>query len=90
MKPLVWARVVFSPAADRVRQRLARVISVIKNGPEDGHFAGYDANGHVLRQMTGADTHVIYRVNFWPIGRVLLIVWIEIRDWAPLESGSTL
>ncbi|MBP1469000.1 hypothetical protein EYB53_025045 [Candidatus Chloroploca sp. M-50] len=98
MKPLIWAKVVFSPAAERLRQqldaehrrRLARVISVIKNGPEDGSFAGHDREGHALYQMTGADTHVIYQVTFWPIGRVLLIVFIEIRDWEPLETNPPL
>lgn len=98
MKPLTWAKVVFSRQADALRQRmdrehvrrLAQVIAVIKNGPEDGPVAGYDADGNLLRQMTGADTHVIYHVTFWPIGRVLQIALIEIRDWEPLESGLTL
>lgn len=92
MMPLVWARVVFSPGADATRRtldrehlaRLKRVIAVIKNGPEDGLFAGQAADGTVLRQMTGADTHVVYAVTFWPVGRVLLVVRIEIRDWTPV------
>ena len=93
MKPLTWARVVFSRRADAVKrgmdhvhlQRLAQVIQVIKNGPADGRFAGYDADGSPLHQMTGMDTHGVYHVAFWPIGRVLRIAMIEIRDWEPLE-----
>ncbi|NNJ13702.1 hypothetical protein EKD04_025585 [Chloroflexales bacterium ZM16-3] len=93
MNPLTWARVVFSPQADAIRQRmdqehihrLRRVIQVIKNAPEDGKFFAEESDGTVLRQMTGADTHVIYSVVFWPVGRVLRIARIEIRDWQPLD-----
>ncbi|WP_129629368.1 hypothetical protein [Candidatus Oscillochloris fontis] len=93
MKPLTWAQVVFSRDADAMRrsmdavhrERLKNIITVIKNGPEDGLFAAQAADGTILRQMTGADTHVVYAVTFWQIGRVLLIVRIEIRDWIPLD-----
>lgn len=93
MKPLTWARVVFSRDADAMRrtmdtahqERLKRIIAVIKNGSEDGPFAGQTVDGTILRQMTGADTHVVYAVTYWQIGRVLLIVRIEIRDWTPLD-----
>jgi hypothetical protein len=98
LKPLIWARIVFSRDADLVlhgldqqhRQRLAAVIAVIKNGPEDGLYAGEDDHGHALRQMSAADTHVIYRATCWAIGRVLLIYHIEIRDWDMLDDGPTL
>jgi hypothetical protein len=68
------------------RARLSRVISVIKNGPEDGKFFSQEADGPVLRQMSGGDTHVVYAVAYRVIGRVLRIVFIEIRDWEPRES----
>lgn len=97
MKPVTWARVVYSRQADAVkramdeahRDRLKAAIEVIKNGPEDGDFAGHDTEGVPLFQMTAADTHVIYQVVFWEIGRVLRIALIEIRDWAPLDTGPT-
>ncbi len=93
MNPLIWARVVFSPQADAIRQRmdqahihrLKRVIQVIKNAPEDGLFSRETPDGTVLRQMTGMDTHVVYAVKYWTVGRVLVIVTIEIRDWEPRD-----
>jgi hypothetical protein len=69
---------------------LAAVIEVIKNGPEDGLYAGEDDHGYTLRQMSAADIHVIYRVTLWTIGRVLLVYDIEIRDWEMLDDGPTL
>ena len=91
MKQLTWARVVYAHEAYAVREamdqehrrRLDRIITVIKNAPEDGLFVRQAPDGAVLRQMTGADTHVVYAVKYWEIGRVLLIVTIEIRDWEP-------
>lgn len=91
MKPLIWARVVRSPRADAVyrrmndveRARFARILLVIKNAPEDGKFYALAPDNTRLLQMTGANMHVIYGVKYWPIGRVLLIVTIEIRDWEP-------
>jgi hypothetical protein len=86
-----WARVALSPRAQAVldtltpaqRTRFWQIVSVIKHAPEDGAFYMRNADGSISRQMTGADTHVIYTVRFWPIGRVLLIVLIEISDWQP-------
>lgn len=96
MQPLVWARIAFSPHADAVRRqmdqthrdRLDRVITVIQQSPEDGDIYGTMTDGTRLRQKTGADTHVIYAVKYWPVGRVLLIVFIEIRDWEPLDDSN--
>ena len=93
MKPLIWARVMRSPRADAVyrrmnnaeRARFARILAVIKNAPEDGKFYALAPDNTRLLQMTGANMHVIYGVKYWPIGRVLLIVTIEIRDWEPRE-----
>lgn len=97
MKSLTWARVVYSRQADAVKRsmdeehlnRLRAAIEVIKNGPEDGDFAGHDADGVPLRQMTAADTHVIYQIVFWEVGSVLRIALIEIRSWEPLDTGPT-
>jgi len=93
VQPLTWARVVRSPRADAVyqqmndaeRARFDRIIAVIKNAPEDGKFYAMAPDNARLLQMTGANMHVIYTVKYWPIGRVLLIITIEIRDWEPRE-----
>jgi hypothetical protein len=94
VNPLIWARVALSPRADAVHRqmndaehaRFGQIIAVIKNAPEDGKFYALASDNTRLLQMTGANMHVIYAVKYWPIGRVLLIVTIEIRDWEPKES----
>ena len=69
------------------RQRRLNIcdLLVIKNAPEDGKFYALAPDNTRLLQITGANMHVIYAVKYWPIGRVLLIVTIEIRDWEPRE-----
>jgi hypothetical protein len=94
MKPLTWARVdildaprrLLRSATDRQRALFWRIVSVIKNAPEDGLFYRQEPDNTVLRQMTGAEMHVIYAVKYWPIGRVLQVVTIEIRDWEPRDG----
>ena len=91
MTTLTWARVALSPRAQATLEQLTeaqrvrfwQIVSVIKNAPDEGAFYMRNSDGSIARQMTGADTHVIYTVRFWPIGRVLLIVLIEINDWVP-------
>ncbi len=91
MGQLTWARVVLSRRAQAAlermdpahRERFWRIVSVIKNAPESGAFFMQVDDGAIIRQMTGADTHVIYGVRIWPIGRILQIILIEIRDWQP-------
>jgi hypothetical protein len=88
---LTWKRIVLSRAAQQIlnstddehRDRFWRIVKVIKQAPEDGGFYMKAHDGAVIRQMTGIDTHVQYTVRMWPVGRVLQIVWIEIRDWTP-------
>ena len=53
------------------RARFDRILSVIKNAPEDGKFYALAPDNTRLLQMTGANMHVIYAVKYWPIGRVL-------------------
>ena len=86
-----WARIVLTPRAQAVltamdeehRARFWRIVAVITNAPGDGAFFMQATDGTVLRQMTGMDTHVIYAVRYWPVGRVLQVALIEIRDWQP-------
>lgn len=93
MQPLIWAGVPHGPRADTVYRRMSaaerarfdRIIAVIKNAPEDGKFYALAPDNTRLLQMTGANMHVIYAVKYWPIGRALLIVTIEIRDWKSRE-----
>ena len=62
MQPLIWARVVRSPRADAVyqllndaeRARFDRIISAIKNAPEDGTYYALTPDNTRQLQMTGA------------------------------------
>ncbi|NJO81895.1 MAG: hypothetical protein HC828_03330 [Blastochloris sp.] len=93
---ITWARVIYERQAYAVREamteeereRIDRVIEVIKNAPEDGSHYANASDGTILRQMTGGNIHVIYVVKHWAIGRVLGITTIEIRDWEPLDTGD--
>jgi hypothetical protein len=98
MIPLTWARVVYAADAWAAREAmstderrlLSAAIAAIKNGSEDGAFIAEDEDGTVIRQMSAQQVHVQYAVKFWAIGRVLLITFIEIRHWEPLDDSPTM
>jgi hypothetical protein len=70
--------------SDGERARFWKIVSVIKNAPEDGAFVEALTPNQVIRQMTGANMHVQYYVETWAIGQALLVVRIFILDWEPL------
>jgi len=86
-----WVRIALSPRAQSLydvmepsqQKRFWHIVAVIRQAPEDGAFFMRNADGSMVRQMTGANLHVISTVRMWPIGRVLLIALIEINDWQP-------
>jgi hypothetical protein len=69
---------------------LERAIAFIKHGPADGiPVANDEQDGTVMRQISVHDRHVQYTVKYWPIGRALLMITIEIRPWEPLDDTPT-
>ena len=68
-------------AAEQVR--FWKIISVIKNAPEDGAFVEALRPNQAIRQMTGANMHVQYYVETWAIGQALLVVRMFMLDWEP-------
>ncbi|NJO81546.1 MAG: hypothetical protein HC828_01460 [Blastochloris sp.] len=93
---ITWARVSFSWQADAMlrqmdgfyRQRVNNIIQVIKVTHDDAKErpVGHLLDGTKLFQRTGGNLHISYAIKYWTTGCVLQIVFIEIRDWEPLDG----
>ena len=67
------------------RVQFDRLVAALRLSPEAGLFYAYDGEGRILRQVSGADLHVIYTLTYRVQRDRVFIIAIELAEWSPRE-----